>query len=182
MRDLDAFDPPPLRSERLLLIPWTPALLRLEATAPERFAEALDCVLLPDWPDEEEELLDAPLFADHLQVHPGVGPFRGHFWLLDVGEGPWPLVGSGGFKFPPGPEREVELGYELHPSFRGRGLATEAVRRLVAEAFGSGAVDSVVAHVEPENRASVAVLERCGFSLVGLGTEPGALLHRLRRG
>ncbi|MHB8875691.1 MAG: GNAT family N-acetyltransferase [Myxococcaceae bacterium] len=59
---------------------------------------------------------------------------------------------------------EVGLGYILHRSAWGRGLATEAARGCVAHAFGLGK-ERVVALVRPENRASVHVAERLGMKL-----------------
>jgi RimJ/RimL family protein N-acetyltransferase len=60
---------------------------------------------------------------------------------------------------------EAEVSYWLGRSFRGRGLASEAVRHLVVNAFKSRpGLRRVVAYVHPDNRASVRVLERAGFS------------------
>jgi [ribosomal protein S5]-alanine N-acetyltransferase len=62
---------------------------------------------------------------------------------------------------------EVELGYDLHPDVWGRGLATEAVRAVVEQAFGPLGVDRVVAVVKPEHLASRRVLEKAGLQLAG---------------
>lgn len=58
---------------------------------------------------------------------------------------------------------EVMLGYRLHPAFWGQGLASEAVKAVLAYGFGTLAVSSVVAVVQPENQASVQVLHKAGF-------------------
>jgi RimJ/RimL family protein N-acetyltransferase len=84
-------------------------------------------------------------------------------------------VGSAGFLGPPENGR-VEVGYGLVASRRGRGYATEVVRALTALALGRPEVTEVVATVEPNNRASVHVLQKCGFTYVtrtgaGTGTE-----------
>jgi RimJ/RimL family protein N-acetyltransferase len=72
------------------------------------------------------------------------------------------LLGSGGYKGPPH-DGWVEIGYELAPEFRGRGLATAAARALVAQAFEDARVDHVRAHTLQSPNPSTAVLERCGF-------------------
>ena len=76
------------------------------------------------------------------------------------------LVGWGGFKGPPR-EGVVELGYEIAESRRERGLATAAVRAMVAEAFADDRVDAVIAHTLAERNASNRVLEKVGFRFDG---------------
>ena len=53
--------------------------------------------------------------------------------------------------------------YWLLPQARGRGLATTSLRLLSAWSFAHLQVGRLAAYVEPDNRASCAVLERCGF-------------------
>ena len=62
---------------------------------------------------------------------------------------------------------EIELGYDLHPDAWGRGLATEAARAVIGEAFGPLGVDRVVAVVKPDHVASQRVLEKAGLHRVG---------------
>lgn len=53
--------------------------------------------------------------------------------------------------------------YWLLPQVRGQGLATAALRLLSSWAFTHLELGRLAAYVEAENRASCAVLERCGF-------------------
>jgi RimJ/RimL family protein N-acetyltransferase len=67
---------------------------------------------------------------------------------------------------------EAEVGYWLHPSGRGRGVATEAVRLALRHAFlppevGGLGLARVRAVVAVGNEASQRVLERAGMSLQG---------------
>ena len=57
---------------------------------------------------------------------------------------------------------QAMVGYSLAPGFRGRGVATRAVRLLSAWAFEIG-VRRLVAGTVPDNVASQRVLERAGF-------------------
>lgn len=59
------------------------------------------------------------------------------------------------------------LGYSLGVNFTGRGLMTEAVRLILRFAFKDLRLHRVEANVQPHNRASIAVLERCGFTKEG---------------
>ena len=71
-------------------------------------------------------------------------------------------VGGIGFVHPP-EAGEVEVGYGLAVSARGRGLATEALRAMTALAAQHG-VAVMVAVTSVDNLASQRVLERAGFT------------------
>ena len=63
--------------------------------------------------------------------------------------------------------RHAEIGFILHPTAQGRGLATEAVRTALAFSFGPMGLHRVEADVHPENDASLQLLERIGFEREG---------------
>ncbi len=65
-----------------------------------------------------------------------------------------------------GPDKD-EIGWTLDRSFWGRGLATEAARAALADAFERVGLPRVVAFTLPENVASRRVMEKCGFSYRG---------------
>ncbi len=70
----------------------------------------------------------------------------------------------GGVGFFGSPESgELEIGYGIVASRRGRGYATEAVGAMVAVAWDYPAVMAVTATTDPENLASQRVLEKAGF-------------------
>lgn len=69
---------------------------------------------------------------------------------------------------------EVEVGYGLVEDARGHGAATEALRGLLAETDRAGV--RVRASVEPDNRASVRVLAKCGFTELRGSDEEGNLV------
>ncbi|WP_091553419.1 GNAT family N-acetyltransferase [Klenkia taihuensis] len=58
----------------------------------------------------------------------------------------------------------VELGYRLHRSYWGRGLATEGAAVLVDAAFASTDVDEVVATTLAVNTGSRRVMEKLGLT------------------
>ncbi len=61
---------------------------------------------------------------------------------------------------------ENELGYRLDSEFWGKGLATEAAKACLEYYFDQLNLDSVLGIVEPENYASIRVLEKVGMEFV----------------
>jgi ribosomal-protein-alanine N-acetyltransferase len=88
------------------------------------------------------------------------------------------VVGTIGFFGPPAPAEdglpEVEIGYGLVTEARGRGVATEALRALLAQTDAAGI--RVRASVEPENAPSIRVLAKCGFTVLRGSDEDGNLV------
>ena len=82
------------------------------------------------------------------------------------------VVGTCGFKGPPGADGVVEIAYGVHPEHQGRGYATEAAQSLTDYAFSSGKVRVVRAHTRPEPNASTRVLAKCGFRCIGEVIDP----------
>ena len=72
------------------------------------------------------------------------------------------VVGEAGFHGPPDPDGVVELGYEVVPGWRRRGVATRACGLLLAQAWSLGA-RGVRAEATPANVASRRVLLANGF-------------------
>lgn len=64
----------------------------------------------------------------------------------------------------PGGIPDPEIKYTLKKHFWGTGLATELVSGLTKHAFASGWASRVVATIDPENQASLRVMEKAGFS------------------
>lgn len=56
-----------------------------------------------------------------------------------------------------------EVGYVLHPSFAGRGLATEGARHILDLAFGRVGLRRVIARIDARNVASARVLTKLGM-------------------
>lgn len=61
------------------------------------------------------------------------------------------------------PHRRAELGFILGRAHWGRGLASDAVRTVLAFAFSEMGLHRVEADVDPENGASLGLLARLGF-------------------
>ena len=78
------------------------------------------------------------------------------------------LVGSIGFHTVSSVNRSAELAYDLAPDFWGRGIARAAARCLTDWAHAQAGLRRVQATVLVSNRASIKVIEACGFEREGL--------------
>ncbi|MEU6072296.1 GNAT family N-acetyltransferase [Micromonospora sp. NPDC047074] len=91
------------------------------------------------------------------------GAVLGRFNLVDVADG------------------EAELGYRVAERAAGRGVATDAVRRVVVLARQAYGLRRLTAETTLDNAGSLAVLRRTGFTPVGavsLDGRPGLRLVR----
>ncbi|MCB2406458.1 GNAT family N-acetyltransferase [Hymenobacter lucidus] len=57
----------------------------------------------------------------------------------------------------------AEVGYGLHPQYEKQGLMAEALAAVVRYSFEQLRLHSLEAHVDPENIASIRLLEKQGF-------------------
>jgi RimJ/RimL family protein N-acetyltransferase len=66
---------------------------------------------------------------------------------------------------PPGANAfdDLEIGWSLVESFRGRGLATEATRAMVEHVFTTQKPPRVIAHIDHDNPPSIRVAEKLGM-------------------
>jgi ribosomal-protein-alanine N-acetyltransferase len=65
------------------------------------------------------------------------------------------------------PLQSAYLGYAGFAPFAGRGYMTEALRLVLRECFTAIGLHRVEANIQPDNKASIALVRRCGFKLEG---------------
>lgn len=116
-----------------------------------------------------------------LRRYAEAGPVMGWtFWAV-VERATGRLVGDAGlWAAQPGPG-PPELGYTLAREAWGKGYATEAAGACVEHAFARPGVEEIAALVEPANTASLHVLEKLGFTVVGARRAHGREHRELRR-
>jgi len=151
-------------TERLRLEPVTPK------TAPVlwRVLQAQDLRTYQDLPEIDEAHFVRTVASRPQQFDPGVaGRFE---WIVYL-EGVADAVGWVSIRVGERAGVNGEIGYSVVREYRNRGIATEAVRALIDEAFSRAQLRRVRAYCVPENQASRAVLERAGL------TDDGVLPH-----
>ncbi len=57
-----------------------------------------------------------------------------------------------------------EIGYVMHPGFRGSGIMQQAVAAISGFGTAQLGLEKVVAFTKPDNAASIAILQKCGFT------------------
>lgn len=62
----------------------------------------------------------------------------------------------------------IELEYFITPDSRGKGFATEAALCIIEFCFNSLNIHRIQAGVDPENRNSIRVIEKCGMQFEGI--------------
>lgn len=170
-----------ITTERLKLIPATPELAEAAIGGGAELGAKLGARVPESWPPE---LLDQPaleFMRNRLREGPEQEGWWIYFILLGDGGSNRVLVGGAGYKGPPSEDGTVEVGYGIVRDHQRQGYASEAVRGLVAGAFGNPAVRRVIAETLPELTASIGVLRKCGFTLIGEGSEPGVIRFELTR-
>lgn len=159
-----------IQTERLDLIPMTPAFLRasLECNLPEAERE-LRLTLPTDWPGETADVLSLRLKA--LEEKPALQP-----WLLRAMSlrGTGVMVGHIGFHTAPDAEYlrpylpgGVEFGFTVFPRFRRQGYAREASVALMGWARQTQEVRSFAMTIRPDNHPSQALAAQMGFVRIG---------------
>jgi len=101
-----------------------------------------------------------PVVRDRLRAHPEEAPWWN--WLI-VARGSEEAVGSVAFGGPVSTDGAVLVGYAIYTAYEGRGYATEAVRALVAWAFGQDGVREVRALAPVWNTPALRVAENVGM-------------------
>lgn len=74
------------------------------------------------------------------------------------------LIGSGGFESWDQFHRRLEIAFELHPDYQGRGIMTHALMTMIQFGFKELNATRIEAFTLTDNKSSIKLLERLGFS------------------
>lgn len=165
-----------LSTPRLVLVGSDDALLRAEIESREALAVAIDSTVPAAWPPEHHDRGVIEWVLKSLDSLRPDEPWRLFYIVLS---NPRTLIGTCGIKQPPDAKGCVEVGYTVLEQFRCRGIASEAVMALMSVAFGRGASE-VAAETYPSLLPSLRVMEKCGMTKVGEGSEPGTVRYSKR--
>jgi ribosomal-protein-alanine N-acetyltransferase len=103
---------------------------------------------------------EAALFIRH--ITDALERDEGITWGIALAGNPR-LIGTIGFWRLMKEHYRAEIGYLLHPGYWGQGLVSEAMTAVMNYGFDVMKLHSVEANVNPDNKASVRILEKAGF-------------------
>lgn len=132
-------------------------------------AELAGGLIHRDFPDADLAT-KLPAFAQRLDdaANPALGstapydPAGWGLWLFRY-DPERMVVGAASFTGPPNAVGEVEIGYQIVPAHRRRGLTVEGCSALIDWAFYDTATSAVIADCAAENKASIQTLIKLGF-------------------
>lgn len=147
-----------ITTQRCILWNADERLLNLAIRNEAAFAEALNVKLARNWNQFGTDIFRFVL--EKIKKNP-----EEQIWWawFPVHKDSNSLIGTCGFKGPPNADAELEIGYEIAPDFRNRGLATEIAIALVEFARKQKQAKRVIAHTLADDPISAAVLKKVGF-------------------
>ena len=104
----------------------------------------------------EDALAHIAMIEEKIVTNTGIN------WGITLQDSPKVLGIIGYYRMQPENHR-AEIGYMLLPEFHGKGITTEAVKRLITYGFDDLKLHSIEAVIDPENFASEKVLQKCNF-------------------
>lgn len=162
MEVVDVFaDLPALETERLILRRVTPN----DVAAVFAYASDPQVSRYTTWePHDSPEASRA--FVDSLLVHYAAGEVAN--WVLALKGDDRRVVGTCGFVYWNTRHHRAEVAYALARPLWGRGLMTEAIRRVRDFGFDVMGCNRLEARCLSENRASARVMEKVGMTFEGV--------------
>lgn len=152
---------------RLQIIPCDESILEAAIQGNQKLENTLQVSVAENWTEFGVEALQYSL--DRLKSDKAEYPWWTFFPIHKEDK---TLIGSGGYKGQPNEEGIVEIGYEIAPGYRQKGLASEFAKALVENAFQDSRVKTVIAHTLGETNPSTKVLFSCGFIQTDELTDP----------
>jgi [ribosomal protein S5]-alanine N-acetyltransferase len=170
-----------LNTLRLQLVGADVALLRADLTSVDALSATLDTSIAETWPPEYYDAAAVQWMLNATEALVDDAVWRSYYIvLMPPSVERATLVGTAGYKSAPNEHGVVEVGYSIVASFQRQGIASEAVRAIIAQAYVHCA-KAVTAETYPHLIASIGVMRRCEMIDEGPGSEEGTVryVHRL---
>lgn len=148
-----------IHTPNLRLLSCERAHLEAIVRDPRSLGDMLRVSMPAGWPAYPQAY---PHLLEQLKKEP-VKPWSGWWLYLFIHADGRALIGCGGFKDAPDAHGNVEIGFEIAPAWRQRGLGAEAVRGLVRYAFTRPGVETVSALTLPKDDPRARAFEAVGM-------------------
>jgi RimJ/RimL family protein N-acetyltransferase len=152
-----------------LPVALTPELARTALDHSPKLGLLLGARVPVAWPGADFARMLPRIAQGVEEASPGAKPTR-----LLVHAADKTLIGETEFHGPPDGSGKVEVGYSIVPTYRARGLATEATRALIEASLQRPDIRRITAECVADNAASLRVLEKLGMRRIG---RAGETLH-----
>ena len=149
-----------MENDRIRLVSCGPEILRAAVAGAAELQAVLGVELADDWTE-----FGARIFRYSLAKLAEAPESQAWWTYFIIHKANQMLIGTGGYKGPP-LEGTVDIGYEIAPAYRNRGLATEAAKLLTQHALQKKEVQRVQAHTLVGPNGSTRVLEKAGFKFI----------------
>ncbi|MGM0419600.1 MAG: GNAT family N-acetyltransferase [Bacillota bacterium] len=150
-----------LHSDRIKLYAPTPDEFLLSLTDPNYFARQMGWK--EDWSWMEQSVKETLMQGCRQAIKDKENYLWYTNWLIILKEEN-AIVGGITFKGPSNSEGEVEIGYEMNPEYRNKGLMKETVELISSWVLGNPEVQRIIAETNKDNIPSGKVLAGTGFS------------------
>ena len=74
-----------------------------------------------------------------------------------------------------------DIGFELLPAFRGKGIMTKSLRLIIDYAFQELNFDELFGEVDPQNGKSINLMKKHGFELFDENSSGPTVIYRLTK-
>jgi ribosomal-protein-alanine N-acetyltransferase len=153
--------PAEITTSRLRLVPVTPLVVNALFRNRKTLCALIGATVPGEWPVD-------PVIMEILREQLNfIGALAWKNFVY-VSKADLTAIGDGGFKGRTD-TGSAEIGYSVIPLFRGKGLATEAARALLAQAFSDNRLKFVKAETSTGNPKSGTVLRKIGMSEAARG-------------
>jgi len=115
-----------------------------------------------EWP--ENDLKEAFPVFEKLLTENGIDGFN--VWLIVEKKGNQ-IIGSAGYMGKPDNEGNIEIGFGIIPSKRGKGFCYEAVKALLEWGLCHDEVNGIIARCDKSNMVSRKTILKLGFEYLG---------------
>lgn len=123
--------------------------------------------------DEVTEFYDLETFTSEKQADELIKRFATRYeakkqirWAITLREVDQ-LIGTIGFHAIETEHWKAEIGYELHPTYWGKGIMSEVIAAVIRYGFNEMKLNRIEAFYDPKNFSSGRVLEKNGFKYEG---------------
>ncbi|WP_226577428.1 GNAT family N-acetyltransferase [Halobacillus litoralis] len=152
-----------MKTKRLTLTTFTAEMMEASLHSPGQLEQLSKCRVPEGYPMEVyKEML--PYKIERFRKFPEENQWEG----IIINTDEQTILGDMGFKGGPDENGDMDIGYSILPGFQDRGYATEMAAAMIEWGLKQPGVKRITASCSEENKPSIRVLEKSGFTPTGV--------------